>query len=72
MKTIKTRARNLRLELDFRRAVRRVPRRDRPGLRALLRRYARTLAQPDPGVAPARHTRTFYQLDPATGHWRRL
>ena len=63
--------RTYRLELDFRRAVRRVPR------RAWLRRYTRTPHQRTsaatrptaelPDVARARHTRTFYQLDPATG-----
>ena len=51
---------NYRLELEFRRAVRQVPSRQRPALRAWLRRFRR------------RHGRTFHQLDPATGHWRTL
>ena len=72
MKAIKTCARTYRLGIDFRHALRRVPRRDRPGLRHWLRSFALTTNQLDPGVAPARHTRTFYILDPATGHWRRL
>lgn len=60
MKASKTHARNYRLELDFRRAVQQVPSRERQGLRTWLRRYRRHRA------------RTFYELDPATGHWRRL
>ena len=73
---------NYLLDLDFRRAVQRVPVCQRPSLRTWLRRYARTLRQLDssavrptaelPGVALARHTRTFHELEPATGHWRRL
>ena len=58
--------RTYRLELDFRRAVRRVPRRDRPGLRHWLR------TQAEPHSAGRHQARTFYELDPATGHWRRL
>jgi hypothetical protein len=54
------------LEHDFRRAVRQVPGRERPGLCAWLRRYR----------CHCRHehhaARTFHELDPATGHWRRL
>lgn len=34
--------------------------------------HARTLNQPDPGVARAQHTRTRYELDPTTGHRRPL
>ena len=60
VKAIKTRARSVQQELDFRRAVQHVPRLQRPGLRALLRRHRQHRA------------RTFYELDPATGHWRRL
>ena len=60
MTPTKTRRHNYRLELDFRRAVQRVPNRQRPSLRTWLRRYRR------------HHARTFHELDPATGHWRRL
>ena len=52
--------RNYRLELEFRRAVREVSSRERRGLRVWLRRYRR------------RRSRTFHELDPVTGHWRRL
>ena len=82
MKAIKAHRHNYRLDLDFRRIVQRVPIRQRPSPRTWLRRYARTLRQLDssavrlwaelPGVARARHTRTFHELDPATGHWTRL
>jgi hypothetical protein len=56
----KNRARDYGLELEFRRAVRQVPSRQRPGLRAWLRRYRR------------HRSRTFYELDPANGEWRRV
>ena len=56
----RSRPRNFRLELDFRRTIQHVPRPQRPGLRHLLRRHRRHRA------------RTFYHLDPATGHWHRL
>lgn len=56
--------------------------RQRPCLRAWVCCYVRTLCQLDPaavrptaelpGVALARNTHTFHQLEPATGHWRRL
>ena len=48
------------LELEFRRAVRQVPSRERSGLRAWLRRYRRHRA------------RTFHELDPMTGQRRRI
>jgi hypothetical protein len=52
--------RNYRLELDFCRAFQGIPVGHRPSLRAWIRRYRR-------------HRRpAFYQLDPATGQWRRL
>ena len=60
MTPTKNQARNYGLELEFRRAVRQVPSRERRGLRAWLRRYRRHRA------------RTFHQLDPATGHWHHL
>ena len=57
-------ARNYGLELDFRRAVRQVPSRERPSLLAWIRRYR---------CRHDRHrARTFYELDPTTGHWKRL
>jgi len=47
---------NAGLELDFRRAVQQVPSRERPSLRAWLRRYARTLCWLDPACrASATH-----------------
>ena len=51
---------NYRLEPDFRRAVQQVPSRERPSVRTWLRRYRRHRA------------RTFYKLDPTTGHWKRV
>lgn len=60
MNPIRTRPGHYDLELHFRRAFQRVPVRQRPSLRAWLRHYRR------------RHTRTFHELAPATGHWRRL
>lgn len=63
MQTSKPRPRNYALELDFRRAVQQVPRRERPTLRAWLRRYRRQ---------GRRCARTFYELDPVTGEWRTL
>ena len=56
----KPRRRDRRFDLDFRRAVQRVPIRQRPSLRAWLRRYR------------CHRARVFHELDPATGHWRRL
>jgi hypothetical protein len=77
MTAIRTWTYNFRLDLDFRRTMRHVSRLQRPGLRALLRRQAErrsagTLSQLDPAAALARHTRTFYELDPVIGHWRRV
>ena len=60
MTPTRPRRRDHRFDLDFRRAVQRVPIRQRPSLRTWLRRYRRHRA------------RTFHELDPATGHWRRL
>jgi hypothetical protein len=61
-----TSKRNYQLELDFRRAVRHVPRQYRPRLRAWIRGF-------HPRDVPRRYrARKFYELDPATGHWRRL
>ena len=58
-----TSPRNYRLELDFRRAVQQVPRRERPRLRAWIRRFRQQ----------GRHrARIFVHLDPVTGEWRRL
>ena len=56
--------RDHRFDLDFRRAIQRVPIRQRPSLRTWLRRYR---------YRHGHHAaRTFHELDPATGHWRRL
>ena len=58
--------RDHRFDLDFRHAVQRVPIRQRPSLRTWLRRYRRHCRH------DAHAARTFHELDPATGHWRRL
>ena len=60
MTPTRPRPRNRRFDLDFRRAVQRVPIRQRPSLRTWLRRYRR------------HHARTFHELDPVTGAWRRV
>ena len=55
---------NYRLELNFRRGVRQLPRRELRGLRVWLRRFRRRYG---------RHRgRTFHELDPVTGEWRRI
>ena len=54
------------LELEFRRAVRQVPSRERRGLRAWLRRYRRHCRHEHHAA------RTFHQLDPITGSWKAL
>ena len=51
---------NYQLDLDFRRTIQRVPIRQRPSLRTLLRRYRR------------HRSRIFLEIDPITGQWRRL
>lgn len=66
MTPTRNRARNHELELEFRRAVQQLPSRQRRGLRAWLRRYRRHCRH------DAHAARTFHELDPATGHWRRL
>ena len=66
MTPTKTSRPDRRFDLDFRRAVQRVPIRQRPSLRTWLRRYRRHCRR-------EHHTaRTFHELDPATGDWRRL
>jgi hypothetical protein len=53
-------ARQFALELAFAQTSRQLPPVARPRLLAWLRRFRR------------RPARTFYLLDPTTGHWRRL
>ena len=59
MTPTKNRARNYGLELEFRRAVRQVPSRERQGLRAWLRRYRRHCRHEHHAA------RTFHELDAA-------
>ena len=55
---------NYRLELNFRRAVRQLPSRELRGLRAWLQRFRRRYGR--------HRSRTFHELDPVTGEWRRV
>jgi len=60
------------VDIPFAAGVHQPPPNHRPHLLRWLRRYARTLRRLHPPAALARHTRTFYQLDPTTGTWHEL
>ena len=59
-------------DIPFAVGIHQLPPNHRPSLLRWLRRRARTLRHLHPAVTPARHTRTFYQLDPTTGTWKQL
>jgi hypothetical protein len=73
-----TSKRNYQLELDFRRAVRHVPRQYRPRLRGWIRGFHPRDVPHRPSLRTwLRHihhyrARKFYELDPGSGQWRRL